>query len=434
MYYYSTNNHNHQVSFREAVLNGLAPDGGLYMPSEIPKPDKFFIKSLQNLTFPEISLKIADKFVDAITPNDLQTIIEKTITFNAPLVSLSEQVAILELFHGPTLAFKDFGARFLANMMTYFNRDEDHEIIILVATSGDTGSAVAHAFYGCEGIKVGLLYPSGKVSKIQEQQLTTLGKNITAFEVEGTFDDCQNLVKNAFLDEDLRKKYILSSANSINIARLIPQSFYYFNAFARQEKADRPVIFSVPCGNFGNITAGIIASEMGLPVQLFYSALNSNKIFDDYLKTGKFVPKEAIRTLSNAMDVGNPSNFARISDIFNHQVEEIRTRIKSYSTSDDETLTIIQDVYNRHGYILDPHGAVGYAAWKNLHDGQSEAYTTIVLETAHPSKFIDVMPKELANEITIPKRLQESLDKPKKSTLISSEFDQFKSELLNGLS
>ncbi len=434
MYYYSTNNHKHQVSFREAVLSGLAPDGGLYMPSEIPELGLSFIDSLEKLTFPEMSFEIARKFVDRISKNDLQTLIDRTITFNAPLVPLSEQVAILELFHGPTLAFKDFGARFLANMITYFNRDENQEIVILVATSGDTGSAVAHGFYNCEGIKVGLLYPSGKVSKIQEQQLTTLGKNITAFEVEGTFDDCQNLVKKAFLDQDLRNKYTLSSANSINIARLIPQTFYYFNAFAQQNNKNNPIIFSVPCGNFGNITAGIIASKMGLPVHLFYSALNSNKVFGNYLKSGEYVPAKAIRTLSNAMDVGNPSNFSRISDLFDHQVEKVRARLKSYSASDEETLMIIKELWEKFGYIIDPHGAVGYAAWKNLHRPELGDSTTIILETAHPSKFIDVMPDKIASKIVTPKRLQQALDKTKKSTKISASFDQFKSELLSGLS
>jgi len=433
MYYYSTNNKEHQVSFREAVLSGLAPDGGLYMPSEIPILRNSFINSLENMTFPEISFEIASHFIDALSSNDLQNIIEKTISFDAPLISLSEQVAILELFHGPTLAFKDFGARFLANMMTFFNRDENQEIVILVATSGDTGSAVAHGFYDCEGIKVGLLYPSGKVSKFQEQQLTTLGHNISAFEVQGTFDDCQNLVKKAFLDTDLKNKYTLSSANSINIARLIPQSFYYFNAFAEQNKKNEAVIFCVPCGNFGNITAGIMASRMGLPVHLFYSALNNNKVFDEYLKTGEFAPRKAIRTLSNAMDVGNPSNFARISELFDHQVENVGTRLKSHSVSDEETFQTISEVYDRYSYIIDPHGAVGYAAWKNLHQPQLDRFTSIILETAHPSKFIDVLPQNIADKTIIPERLQQALKKKKRSTIISIEFDQFKSELLSGL-
>jgi threonine synthase len=433
MIYYSTNNINYHVSFREAVLSGLAPDGGLFMPAEIPRLNPALIARMTSMSFQEIAYEVALNFIDSVTVTDLRRIIEKTITFDAPLVSLSKELSVLELFHGPTLAFKDFGARFLANLMTYYNRDQKSEIIILVATSGDTGSAVAHGFYDCAGIKVGLLYPSGKVSRIQEQQLTTLDKNIFAFEIDGTFDDCQMLVKKAFLDTDLKAKYTLSSANSINIARLIPQSFYYFNAYARLGYGEKSPVFCVPCGNFGNLTAGLIAWKMGLPVAYFIAALNSNRVFLDYLETGGFQPKAAIKTMSNAMDVGNPSNFERILNIFEYNPAAIRQKIMSYTTSDKETRQTIDMVYKKHGYILDPHGAVGYAAWKKHKTGQKIVNHTIILETAHPAKFLDVMPGMLTEKIVMPQRLQTALEKQKKSTKIPADFQAFKAVLLGGL-
>jgi len=427
MKFYSTKNHQHQVDFRKAVLDGIAPDGGLYMPVELRPFDKSYIEHLNNLSFREISYNIANLFIDHISSNDLHTIIEKTITFDAPLIQLSDQISILELFHGPTLAFKDFGARFLANTMSFFTKNEDKPIIILVATSGDTGSAVAHGFYGDERIKVALLYPSGKVSKIQEQQLTTLEKNVQAFEVKGTFDDCQKLVKTAFLDMDLKNRYILSSANSINIARLLPQSFYYFNAFANLSQNGDPVVISVPCGNFGNLTAGIIAKKLGLPIKKFIAAVNKNDVFEQYMNSGDYKPKKAVRTLSNAMDVGNPSNFDRIFDIFNHDLDQIKKTIVSYSVSDDLTRKGIKEVFDKYGYMIDPHGAVGYQSLKMISDF-SDHY--IILETAHPAKFSDIVSPVINQPIKMPERLKDCLDKPKNAILSSIDYQEFKSKLL----
>jgi threonine synthase len=426
MQFYSTKNHQHQVSFKEAVLSGIAPDGGLYLPAEIPPFDPAYIRDVRNLSFQEISYNIARIFVDHISDNDLKTIIEKTITFDAPLVQLEEHLSVLELFHGPTLAFKDFGARFLANTMSYFNRKEDKQIVILVATSGDTGSAVAHGFYGSDNIKVGLLYPSGKVSNIQEKQLTTLEKNVQAFEVQGTFDDCQQLVKTAFLDEDLKTQYILSSANSINIARLIPQSFYYFNAFAAVSSGEDPVVFSVPCGNFGNITAGILAMKLGIPVKKFIAAVNENDVFEHYLKTGKYHPKRAVETLSNAMDVGNPSNYDRLIDLYDHDINALREIMESYSISDNQIKEGIKEVYAKYGYLIDPHGAVGYQALKKT---SNIPFHKIILETAHHAKFSDIVTPVVDQNIEIPERLQECLDKPKNAILVSDKFQDFKSEI-----
>ena len=434
MQFYSTKNKNHLVSFRDAVLNGIAPDGGLYLPVELPPLNKSYIESLRNLSFQEISYDIAKIFVDNISNNDLQTIIEKTITFDAPLVALSERLSVLELFHGPTLAFKDFGARFLANMMSFYTRGKDKNIIILVATSGDTGSAVAHGFYNNDSIKVALLYPSGKVSKIQEQQLTTLEKNIQAFEIEGPFDECQSLVKTAFRDDQLKDEYKLSSANSINIARLIPQSFYYFNAYARLQRSQKnPILFSVPCGNFGNLTAGIIAFKLGLPVEKFIASVNENDVFEHYLKTGKYIPKTAVRTLSNAMDVGNPSNFNRIVELFGHDRTEILKIIESYSISDVLIEEGIREVYRKYGYLIDPHGAVGYQALKDVKNRSDNKNHSIILETAHPAKFLDIVSPVIDKNIDMPDRLQECLKKQKNSILVSDDYSDFKSALLNWL-
>jgi threonine synthase len=426
MQFYSTKNHQHQASFKEALLNGIAPDGGLYLPVEIPPFENSYIRELRNLSFQEISFNIAHTFVDNISDNDLQSIIEKTITFDAPLVPLNDHVSILELFHGPTLAFKDFGARFLANTMSFFTRDKDKQIVILVATSGDTGSAVAHGFYGSENIKVGLLYPSGKVSDIQEKQLTTLEKNIQAFEVQGTFDDCQRLVKSAFLDDDLKTRYILSSANSINIARLIPQSFYYFNAYASASPENDKIVFSVPCGNFGNITAGIIAMKLGLPVRKFIAAVNENDVFEHYLRTGEYSPKQAVETLSNAMDVGNPSNYDRLVDLYNHDINALRDIMESYSVNNDRIIEGIKEVYTKYHYLIDPHGAVGYQALKTA---STSSYHQIILETAHPAKFSDIVAPVVQQEIEIPARLQDCLDKPKNAILTTDDFQDFKSNL-----
>lgn len=428
MQFYSTKNHQHQVPFKDAVLNGIAPDGGLYMPEKIPTFDQNYIKNLRNLSFQEISFNIARLFVDKLSNDDLQTIIEKTITFEAPLVQLTDNLSILELYHGPTLAFKDFGARFLANMMSFFTKDEDKQIVILVATSGDTGSAVAHGFYGNESIKVALLYPSEKVSKIQEQQLTTLDKNIQAFEIKGTFDDCQKLVKTAFLDKELKEQHILSSANSINIARLLPQTFYYFNAFTNSILDEKSPVFSVPCGNFGNITAGIIAKKLGLTIKNFIASVNQNDVFEQYIRTGKYQPKKAVRTLSNAMDVGNPSNFDRILEMFDNDLQLIRKILESYSISDELTRIGIKEVYEKYGYLLDPHGAVAYQTINMISD-KADHY--VILETAHPAKFTDIVSPVINHAVDMPDRLSKCLNKPKNAILSSDNFQEFKSKLLS---
>jgi threonine synthase len=434
MQFYSTKNHQFRVSFREAVLNGIAPDGGLYLPADLPVQRSSYIDSLKNLSFREISYDIAKIFVDSMSANDLHSIIEKTITFDAPLIPLSDQFSVLELFHGPTLAFKDFGARFLANTMSVLTREEDKNIVILVATSGDTGSAVAHGFYDNERIKVALLYPSGKVSNIQEQQLTTLKKNIQAFEIKGTFDDCQRLVKTAFLDSQLKKKYLLSSANSINIARLIPQSFYYFNAYARSLKRHRgSIIFSVPCGNFGNLTAGIMAKKLGLPVEKFIASVNENDVFEHYLKTGEYIPKKAVKTLANAMDVGNPSNFDRIINLFDNDRAAILKNVESHSISDDRIEEGIREVYQTFGYLIDPHGAVGYQALKEIKHRSLSKCHYIILGTAHPAKFLDIVSPIININIDIPSRLKDCLNKPKNSIPVSDDYSEFKSKLIQWL-
>jgi len=428
MKYYSTNNKNNQESFRDAVIKGIADDGGLFLPMEIPALPNSFLESLSEQTFQEIAFTIARQFIDDISEIELRTIIEKTITFDAPLIQLSDEISILELFHGPTLAFKDFGARFLANTLRYFIKDENKDTIILVATSGDTGSAVANAFLGLDGIRVGLLYPSGKVSKIQEQQLTTIGGNVQAFEIQGTFDDCQTLVKRTFLDADLKKIFNLTSANSINIARLLPQSFYYFWALAQRGVSDRPVVFTVPSGNFGNLTAGIIASQMGLNVAGFIAAVNANASFPKYITTGKYIPTTAIQTLSNAMDVGDPSNFARIQSIFGQSVKMVNDKISSISISDVQTIEGIREVYKKYKYVIDPHGSVGYQAFRHLRD-KFDAHH-IILETAHPAKFQDTVEEALKIKVDIPKRLSACLENEKQTVELHTDYKLFKSSLI----
>ncbi|MCX6149883.1 MAG: threonine synthase [Ignavibacteriales bacterium] len=431
MKYYSTNNKNNLVSFKQAVQKGIADDGGLFLPTQIPVMEQEFFKNISSLSFKEIAFTIARQFIeDEIAEDDLESIINQTFNFPSPIVSLNKNLFVLELFHGPTLAFKDFGARFMANTLSYFIKNESKEIVILVATSGDTGSAVANGFYNVEGIKVILLYPSGKVSKIQEQQLTTLGGNITALEVEGTFDDCQRLVKEAFADKDLNDKLNLTSANSINIARLIPQSFYYFNAYAQVKEKNNPIIFSVPSGNLGNLTGGLIAFKMGLPVHKFIAACNSNDVVTNYIKSGLFIPKPSVQTISNAMDVGNPSNFARIISLFKNDYELIKKIIFSRSYSDDETRNSIKEIYENYKYVIDPHGAVGYLALKEYLNGETNIYNSIVLETAHPAKFKDEVESVINKSIQLPDSLKECLVKEKHSVILSNSFDEFKSFLI----
>ena len=433
MKYYSTNNKNNKVSFSDAVLKGIAPDGGLYMPEEIPIFGEDFFKNISELSFKEIAFLVSRKlFSPDIDTIELKNIIDSSITFDAPLARLSDNINVLELFHGPTLAFKDFGARFMANTVAYLNRNKDKEITILVATSGDTGSAVANGFFKVDGIKVVLLYPSEKVSKIQEQQLTTLGENITALEVLGTFDDCQAFVKKAFTDYDLTSKMVLSSANSINIARLLPQSFYYFNAYARVNDKNFPTVISVPSGNFGNLTAGLIAKKMGLPVHKFIAATNSNDVFTKYIDTSVFQAKPSVKTLSNAMDVGNPSNFVRILDLYNHDHKKIKEDIFSKSYSDKETIDAIKKVYSELNYIIDPHGAVGYSALINyINETGNDNINGIVVETAHHSKFAEIVQSALNIKMEIPERLAKCLTKEKRSLKISNDYKEFKEYLLS---
>lgn len=433
MKYFSTRSHNNFVSFREAVLNGLALDGGLFMPGKIPSFSKSFIEKLHAFSFQEIGFETAKKFIgDEIGEQKLLEIIEHSLNFPVPLIDIDENTHILELFHGPTLAFKDFGAQFMARTMEYFVKDFNEEIVILVATSGDTGSAVAHGFYGVEGIKVYLLYPSGKVSYIQEKQLTTLDKNITALEIEGTFDDCQYLVKKAFTDSYLKNKLNLSSANSINIARLIPQSFYYINAVKQLKHSTKKIIFSVPSGNLGNITAGLIAKKMGLPIDLFIAATNSNDVFTNYLSMGNFEPRKSVQTYSNAMDVGNPSNFERIKTLYENNIVKMRNEIESFSFDDEKTIDGIKEVYSKYGYIIDPHGAVGYIALKKyLELAKQNNMDSVIVETAHPAKFKDVVEEAINAEVKIPQRLAECLNKEKHSIVLDSKFETFKDFLSN---
>lgn len=431
MKYFSTNNPDNTVTFKEAILKGLADDKGLFMPTEIPQLSESFIGEIKNLSFQEISYRIAKHFVgDEIPDSELDLIIESSISFPAPLVKLSDNLSVLELFHGPTLAFKDFGARFMARTMEQFLKTEDKEITILVATSGDTGSAVANGFLNVDGINVVVLFPSGKVSKIQEKQITTLDNNITAIEIDGTFDDCQRLVKTAFVDEKLKGKINLSSANSINIGRLIPQSFYYFESFKQLENMEEDIIYCVPSGNLGNLTAGLFANKMGLPISKFIAATNANNVFTEYINSGIFNPRASQITLSNAMDVGDPSNLARINSLFNNDHPLIKKVILSSSFSDSQTLNKMKDVKDRYNYIIDPHGAVGCLAVEEFTKIYDRSFSCVVLETAHPAKFIDVFKDNLDFEPPIPERLSKCLDKESKIVKISKDYKDFQEYLM----
>jgi threonine synthase len=427
MKYYSTNNKNNLVSFRDAVLKGIAEDGGLFLPVEIKKFSDDFFKNISSLSFQEISKEVAARFIENEIPGkDLEKLITESLTFPAPIVPLDDNLSVLELFHGPTLAFKDFGARFMAKTLSYFLRNENKNILILVATSGDTGSAVANGFYNVDGIRVVLLYPSGKVSLIQEQQLTTLYGNITALEIDGTFDDCQWLVKKAFADSELIKTKNLTSANSINIARLIPQSFYYFNAYAQLKDKNKEVIFSVPSGNLGNLTGGLLAYKMGLPVSKLIGACNANDVLPHYISSGEFITKPSVKTISNAMDVGNPSNFARVVSLFQNDYNLIKKVLFSQSYSDDETRTAMREINEKYNYVIDPHGAVGYLALKDYVKNNTGDYNSIILETAHPAKFLDEVEKVIGKKIEMPERLNISLEKKKHAIKLSNDFDDFK--------
>ncbi|MBX2965525.1 MAG: threonine synthase [Cyclobacteriaceae bacterium] len=430
MKYYSTNNPQHIVSFQEAVLNGLAPDGGLYMPQTIPSLSPDFIASLPSFSKSEIAFTVARPFVDeAISDTDLMKIAEETVAFDFPLISLNPHVHILELFHGPTLAFKDVGARFTARILQHISQQHQKRITVLVATSGDTGSAVAHGFYETNGIDVVILYPKGKVSVMQEKQFATLGKNIHAIAVDGTFDDCQRMVKSAFQDNDLRQTMFLTSANSINIARLLPQSFYYFFAWAALP-TKQEVVFSVPSGNFGNLTAGVFAKKMGLPIHGFIAATNSNDVVPQYLETKQFSPRPSVQTISNAMDVGNPSNFARLLELYQNSWDAMTKDITGYSFTDEETQHAMQQVYHTKNYLLDPHGAVAWLGLTRYLKDHPQAQG-ISFETAHPCKFTEVVEASLHIAPPPHPSLQALLDKPVQSISCPTNFQNLKKILQN---
>lgn len=430
MQLYSTNNPSLRVGLQEAIFKGLPEDNGLYMPLEIPKLPKQFIDALPHLSFQEIAVTVARSLMqDVISSTDIRSIVEEAINFPAPVIRLDGFTYVLELFHGPSLAFKDFGARFMAGLMSYYNRGADQDLTILVATSGDTGGAVAAGFYKTPGIKVIILYPSGKVSPLQEKQLTTLGHNIKAVEVLGSFDECQSLVKQCFLDLDLRSRIRLSSANSINISRLIPQSFYYFEAYKQIVDINLPVVFSVPSGNFGNLTAGLLSKRMGLPVHHFIAATNANDVVPSYLNSGKFSPRKSVRTLSNAMDVGNPSNFARMIDLCSTW-NTMKSEISGQGVSDEETRKSMLEIFRQYGYIMDPHGSVAYKAWQKYQERIFIPVAGIVLETAHPAKFLEDVEGVLKTRIELPERLSSLVNKQKESVTLSSDYSTFKEWLL----
>ncbi len=451
MKYYSTNKQSPIVDFKEATIKGQAPDKGLYFPEIIPQVEKSLIEGIADFSNEEIAFRVIKPYVGStITDEKLFEIVSETVNFPIPLVKVNDTISSLELFHGPTLAFKDIGARFMSRCLGHFVMGRaaesglNRKITVLVATSGDTGGAVANGFYNVEGVDVIILYPSGKVSPVQEKQLTTLGKNIIALEVEGTFDDCQQMVKQAFTDKDINDKLFLTSANSINVARWLPQQFYYFFAYKQwlsnsplgDRGGDRGPVISVPSGNFGNICAGILAMQSGLPVQHFIAACNVNDIVTEYLQSQELKPKQAVATLSNAMDVGNPSNFVRILEIFlqrspvgHHQFPELKSKLSSYSITDAETTATIKEVYQKNNYVLDPHGAVGYLSLQRYlqnHPGQKG----MVLETAHPVKFPDAVESCIGKKIKIPAAVQSIMDKEKKSILIKADYRQFKEYLL----
>ena len=432
MQYYSTNGKAPLATLEEAVVRGLAPDKGLYMPQEIrPLPQEFF-DNIENMSFQEMSYQVAHNFFgDDVDAESLREIVFDTLAFETPIVKVEDNIYSLELFHGPTLAFKDVGARFMARLLRYFiKREGKKQVNVLVATSGDTGSAVANGFLGVDGIHVYVLYPKGKVSKIQESQFTTLGKNITAIEVDGVFDDCQALVKSAFMDEELQGHMNLTSANSINVARFLPQAFYYFNAYAQAKKLGKAdnLTICVPSGNFGNITAGLFAQRMGLPIKHFIAANNANDIFYNYLLSGVYSPKASIQTIANAMDVGDPSNFARILDLYKSSHTEICNHISGATYSDDEIAATMKKCYEQTGYVLDPHGACGYQALKdNLKDGE----TGVFLETAHPAKFKEKVDAILSTDIEIPTRLADFMKGKKQSLEMAADFSAFKQFLLS---
>ncbi|MEZ4803124.1 MAG: threonine synthase [Gelidibacter sp.] len=432
MNYYSLNKKAPTTSFKDAVIKGLAPDKGLFFPESMTPLPKSFFKKIDELSYEEIAFEAIKQFVIPDIPEaELKQIIYETLSFDFPVVEINKQISTLELFHGPTMAFKDVGARFMARCLGYFNRDNLREVTVLVATSGDTGGAVANGFLGVEGVKVVILYPSGKVSDIQEKQLTTLKKNITALEVDGVFDDCQDMVKQAFLDESITNKMQLTSANSINVARWLPQMFYYFFAYKQLHNRHKNIVFSVPSGNFGNICAGMMAQQLGLPIHHFIASNNENDVVTEYLKTKLYQPKPSVATISNAMDVGNPSNFIRIQEIFKNNFEVLKSNLTSYSYSDEETQNALKELYNDYNYVADPHGAVGYLGCKDYLKENPNAHC-VFLETAHPTKFLDVVEDVIRENIELPEQIVAVMDKKKKSIKIGT-YEELKSYLLSSI-
>lgn len=431
MKYYSTNQKAHLTSLEEAVVRGLAPDRGLYMPQHIERLPEEFFENIDRMSPHEIATRVAKAFFgEDVDEESLRRIVEDTLAFPTPVVKVEENIFSLELFHGPTLAFKDVGARFMARLLQYFisRKANGRTVHVLVATSGDTGSAVANGFLGVDGIHVHVLYPKGKVSPIQECQFTTLGRNITAIEVDGTFDDCQRLVKSAFMDAELNDKLLLTSANSINVARFLPQAFYYFNAYAQLKREGREdnLVVAVPSGNFGNITAGLIAHRMGLPIRHFIAANNANDVFLQYLQSGVYTPRPSLQTIANAMDVGDPSNFARILDLFGDNHERITRLISGASYNDSEIAATIRDCRRRTGYLLDPHGACAYRA---LREQLRDSETGLFLETAHPAKFRDTVAEIIEEEVEIPAALARFMEGEKCVVSLPSDFPSFKTYL-----
>ena len=431
MKYYSTNKSVPEVSLKEAVTKGLAGDKGLFMPERIEAFPASFFENIHKMSFREISFEVAKKFFgEDIPEDDLKTIVYDTLNFDCPVVHVNDNIYTLELFHGPTLAFKDVGGRFMARLLAYFLKGNEEQVNVLVATSGDTGSAVANGFLGVPNIHVYVLYPKGLVSEIQEKQFTTLGQNITAIEVDGNFDDCQRLVKSAFLDKEITSAMTLTSANSINVARFLPQAFYYFNAYARvrEKGVNGDIVISVPSGNFGNLTAGLFAKKMGLPVKRFIAANNENDIVYKYLQSGKYEPCASVATIANAMDVGDPSNFARILDLYGHSHKNIQAEMKGFRYSDAEIREVVKDVYSKYAYLPDPHGAIGYKALdEDLQDGEIGVF----LETAHPAKFTETVEKIIGlGKVPLPGKLAEFMKGEKLSVPLSNEYDDFKAFLL----
>jgi threonine synthase len=428
MNYHSLNKKAPIASFKEAVIKGLAPDRGLYFPENITPLSTSFFEKIEEYSNSEIAFEAIKQFVLPEIPEaNLKKIIEDTLSFEFPIVQLNDNISTLELFHGPTMAFKDVGARFMARCLGYFNKNNNKEVTVLVATSGDTGGAVANGFIGVKGVNVVILYPSGKVSDIQEKQLTTLGQNITALEVDGVFDDCQDMVKRAFLDEELNSKMQLTSANSINVARWLPQMFYFMFAYKQLKDMHKNIVFSVPSGNFGNVCAGMMAQKLGLPIRHFIASNNENKVVTDYLKTKHYNPKPSVQTISNAMDVGNPSNFVRIQEIYKNNFNLLQDNLSSFSFSDAETKKAMLEIYNNYNYVADPHGAVGYLGAKAFLENHPKNHC-VFLETAHPAKFLDVVEEVIQTKVELPRQIQSVMNKEKYSIKIK-DYDALKTFL-----